>query len=393
MKKSALILIMTAAIAASLSGDELAAMWTRLYNRIDTLEYKLSIMQSIAEQESRELVPLISEALAETNSNRRSITDASQKRLYHMLQKIIIRELGDYKALETEEQIYDALKNTDNLQVKTEAITTLGRIGSIRYLEDLNIMLRNINMRSSAGSDRREEETIAFALITAFENLRKIETFEQVFYASNSWYSPRSGVRDRAKKALKLITEDPTDVLLVILRKESDFNKKYQALQAQKDSAAPDEKKSFVAAGGLHEGIINKAGDISDQTILSSIRLLSCSIITESSVKPPEAVSYLEEMIFSNYDLNEKLTAIGTLGTYKSNEAVKSLSSFLRQQNDRQSSGMVKLVETRAVVSAINSLARTENPAALEEIMVVNTIDWPSEILRAAEAAIKKLRK
>jgi HEAT repeat protein len=393
MKKSALMLFLITITASSIAGDELAAMWTRLYNRLDTLEYKLSIMQNIAEQESRELVPLISEALAETNSNRRSITDSNQKRIYHMLQKIIIKELGDYKALETEEQVYEALKNTDSLQVKTEALTSLGRIGSVKYLEELTLMLRNINMRTSAGSDRREDETIAFALIITFENLRRIETFEQAFHASSGWYSPRSGVRDRAKKALKIITDDPTDVLLDILRKESDLNKKYLALLAQNDSAAPDEKKSSLAVRGLHEGITNKASDISDKTRLSAIRLLSCKILTDSSVKAPEAVTYLEEMLFSNYDLNEKLTAIETLGTYKSIEAVKSLSSFLRQQNDRQSSGMVKLAETRAVVTAINSLAKTENPAAVEEIMIVNTIDWPAEVLRAAEAALKKLKQ
>jgi hypothetical protein len=54
---------------------------------------------------------------------------------------------------------------------------------------------------------------------------------------------------------------------------------------------------------------------------------------------------------------------------------------------------MVKLAETRAVVTAINSLAKTENPAAVEEIMIVNTIDWPAEVLRAAEAALKKLKQ
>ena len=36
-------------IGFSVYGDENTAMWTRLYNRLDTIEYKLSIMQNIAE--------------------------------------------------------------------------------------------------------------------------------------------------------------------------------------------------------------------------------------------------------------------------------------------------------------------------------------------------------
>ena len=97
-------------------------------------------------------------------------------------------------------------------------------------------------------------------------------------------------------------------------------------------------------------------------------------------------------MIFSNYDINEKLTAISTLGTYKSDEAVAALSAFLRDQNDRQSAGITQSIDRRAVIAVINALGNTGNKAALEEIMVVNTINWSTAVLKAAQAAAAKLK-
>ncbi len=379
-------------IGVSVYGDENTAMWTRLYNRLNTIEYKLSIMQNIAEQDGRELIPVIMQSLTETNTIRSSISDISEKRLYDKLQKISIKKLGELKALEAEDQIYNALINSDNLIIRGEAITALGKIGSTKYTGELVLMLRNINMRLYGNANMRENETLAYALVTAFEKLKAEETYESVFYASSGWYSPLSGVRERAKEALGIIADDPSEILTGIINKDSDFKNKYLALEAENNSAAPDDKKAVFAAGALDQGITNKPGNIAEQTELSNIRLLSCSMIGASSVKPPEAVPYLKEMIFSNYDINEKLTAISTLGTYKSDEAVAALSAFLRDQNDRQSAGITQSIDRRAVIAVINALGNTGNKAALEEIMVVNTINWSTAVLTAAQAAAAKLK-
>ncbi len=272
MKKISLLFILSF-IASSAFGDELASMWTRLYNRLDTLEYKLEIMQNITEQESRELVPVITEALSETNSRRSGINDHNEKRLYNQLQRITIRKLGEFKAIEAEEQIFESYRSTDDLLVKTEAITALGRMGSTRYTEEFSQLLGKINMRLSGNANMRENEAIAYSLIAAFENMRRIETYEPVFYASFGWYSPRSGIRDRAKKALKIISDDPSEVLLQILKKESDLRNKYLALEALSDSSSPDSKKTALAVQGLHEGITNKAGNITEKTLRQWKRL------------------------------------------------------------------------------------------------------------------------
>ncbi|MDX9800917.1 MAG: hypothetical protein RBT69_06245 [Spirochaetia bacterium] len=391
MKKiSALIVLIS--IGALVYGNENAAMWTRLYNRLDTIEYKLTIMRSIAEQEGRELIPVILQSLTETNSARSSISEITEKRIYNQLQKTSIKKLGELKALEAEEEIYNALVNSEDLIIKGEAITALGRVGSTKYIAELNLMLRNINMRLYSNKNARENETLAYALVTAFEKLQSEETYESVFYASSGWYSPLSGVRERAKEALKIIASDPSEILAGIMKKDSDFKNKYLALEAENNSSAPDEKKGVFASAALDEGITNKPGNIIEQTDLSNIRLLACSMIASSSVKPPEAVPYLKEMIFSNYDINEKLTAISTLGTYKSDEAVAALSSFLRDQNNRKSAGMTQTIDRRAVIAVINALGNTENRAALEEIMVVNTIDWSTAVLKAAQGAAEKLK-
>lgn len=392
MKKQ-IIIVLFLASAAFLSGSETAAMWSRLYNRVDTLEYRLAIMENMAEEESRELAGVIATALSETNSARSAITDHNEKRIFDRLQRLSIRKLGDLKAIEAETEIYEALRNSDNLTVKTEAIAALGRLGSQKYIRELSLMLRNLNMRLSGNANMRENEALAYSLVSAFENMGAPETYEPVFYASAGWYSPRSGVRERAKNALRLIMDDPTDILLVIIRKETDFSGKYLALEAQNGSLASDENKAKVAVAGLNEGTRNKTNSISENAELSKIRLLSCRIISNSAYKPGEAVPFLEEMIFTNYDINERLTAIETLGTYTTDDAVSALNRFLRQQNDRQAAGMTQHIDRRAVMATINALGNTGNPLALEELTVVSTIDWPSAVVRAAQAAAEKLKK
>ena len=386
-----LFVIITFSITFSLSANENAAVWERLYNRIDTIEYKYEIMSSIADQNSRELAPVILASLTETNAQRSSIADDNEKRIYDQLQILTLRQAGQLKIKEAEDQLYRTVKDTDNVMVRADAILALGRTGSVKYIKELVLMLRNLNLNLAGARNMRENEITAYALIMAFEYLKEIETFEPVFYAYNGWYSPKSGVRERAKNALKLITDDPTDILSEILRKETDLKNKYLALEAQHESAAPDEKKSALAVKGLFEGITRLANNVNDQNLLSEIRIISCRIISNSQVKDPDAIPYLEEMLYSRYDINEKLTAIETLGTYKSDDAVYTLSRFLSQQNDWRTEGMTQLIERRAVMGAINALVNTGSRSALEVLREVTATDWDATVRRAAREALERI--
>jgi hypothetical protein len=266
-------------------------MWSRLYNMVDTLEYRLAIMENMAEEESRELAGVITTALSETNSARSAITDHNEKRIFDRLQRLAIRKLGDLKAIEAETEIYEALRNSDNLTVKTEAITALGRLGSHKYIRELSLMLRNLNMRLSGNANMRENEALAYSLVSAFENmvpLKHMSLFSML---------PPDGIRQdlgsgKGKNALRLIMDDPTDILLEIIRKETDFAGKYLALEAQNGSLASMKTRQKLQLQDSMKGQENKTNSISENAELSKIRLLSCRIISNSAHKPGEAVPF-----------------------------------------------------------------------------------------------------
>ncbi len=374
-----------------LFSSETSSMWMRLYKRFDTLDYKLDIMRNIVEEESRDIIPLLTDALIETNQIRGNISGENEKQIYNELQLLAVKKLGELKAVESQDIINRIISETDDIILKGEAITALGRMGSTKYVEQYNLMLRNLNLQLTGSKNQREDEIIAYSLILMFEDLKVIDTYESVFNASTGWYSTKSRVKKRANIALKKIVEDPTEILTKIMISDSKFINKYAALTAEYESKASDENKSLFAVEALAQGLTNVSNDLTENTQLSRIRTLACEMITASSSKPAEAIPYLEEMIFSRYDANEKLTCIETLGSYTSDEAAVTLSKFLKQQNEWKAEGMTKLIDRRSVLAVINALGNTGSKAALEELMIVNTGEWTSTVKRAAKAAIEKI--
>lgn len=392
LNKKILLLIMLFSPILSFASES-SAMWIRLYNRFDTLDYKLDIMRNIVEENSRDIIPLINESLTETNLIRKNIKTENEKQVYNELQLLAVKKLGELKAVESADAVYRVVNETDNIILKGESIIALGRMGSDKFSKQLNLMLRNLNMRLTGSKNQRDNEIIAYALVLMFEDLKLKETYESVFHASTGWYSPRSKVKQRAKAALKKIVEDPTDILTEIMKRDTNFTNKYAALTAEYESGATDENKSKFAVAALAEGISNISNDLTEQTRLSRIRTLSCEMITASSSKPAEAIPYLEEILFSRFDLNEKLTSIETLGSYTTAEAALTLSKFLKQQNEWKSEGMTKLIDRRSVLAVINAMGNTGNEAALEELIIAGTAEWSGTVKREAKAAIEKINK
>jgi hypothetical protein len=373
--------------------SESSAMWMRLYNRIDILDYKLDIMKNIVEEDSRDIIPLLNESLIETNLIRKNITNENEKHVYNELQMLAVKKLGELKAVESADNIFRIVNETDNIILKGESIIALGRMGSDKYSKQFNLMLRNLNMRLTGSKSQRNDEIIAYALVLMFEDLKLKETYESVFHSSTGWYSSRSKVKQRAKTALKKIVEDPTDILTKIMKRDSNFTNKYAALTAEYESEASNENMSKFAVAALDEGITYVSNDLTEKTQLSRIRTLACEMITASSSKPEEAIPYLEEILFSRFDLNEKLTSIETLGSYTTADAALTLSKFLKQQNEWKYEGMSRMIDRRSVLAVINAMGNTGNKAALEELRIVGTAEWTGTVKREAKAAIEKINK
>ena len=394
MKKLQLLLVLIIIIALPVFGQESAEMWIGLYDRIDTLEYKYSILQNIADTDDKGLVPLFQKALNDSNLIIQSSLDSNDKKFYDEIQKISIQNLGNFQVIEAEEDIYRAYKNTNILLVKTESIVALGKMGSEKYIDDFIITLRNINMRTESNTNMSDNEAIASALVNYFENIKNESSYEVVFYAATGWYSPRSGIKERAKNALPSISSDPSNILKTIIEKDPSFSNKILALSTENESSASDENKSKLATVGLNEGIRHIPNSVAESMELLSLRLLASNMLKTSSSKDPEAVPLMERILFDNYDVSEKLTVIEALSTYKSDESVKTLSTYLKDLNKKQAEGMSPYIDRRAVIATINALGESGKSAAREELIIVTTIPtWSTAIQQSARTALDKLKK
>ncbi|MCL2294735.1 MAG: HEAT repeat domain-containing protein [Spirochaetes bacterium] len=397
MKKIQFLLIFIIILTPVAFADE-AAIWLRLYERAADFENKYLVLQNIANTEDRALIPVFLAALNDTNSHIIVEMSRQERRYFDEIQRISIMRLGDFRFIEAEDAIHKAYTNTDNLLVRAEAITALGRMGSVKFIDEFITALRNINMRVDGNIAQHDNEAIAFALVNYFEMVRDIRSYEVVFYASVGWYSPRSGIRENARRALAVITDNPFEILKRILETDADFNNKITALAAMNDSAASDEQKSNLAVVGLREGLRHQANTPAENMLLSRLRLLSCSMLLNSSHKPPEALPYLSDILFGgidnqrHFDASERLAVIEVLNTYRSNESVEMLIRYLRHHNTRQANNITSR-DRRTVIATINALGDSENRIAVEELIAVTTIRWDVDVIRATQAALEKLRR
>ncbi len=376
-------------LAGTLYGER-GAVWSRLYRRAETLEDKLEILTTATANPTEDMIPMLVGALDELNVGRRQLSNTTERQLHTRLTMLAVKKIGELGVTEASDMVYDVVENADDPVLKGEAILALGRIGALDYADDVALILRNLNLNYQTRQRDRAVETIAYACVLALERFKDPAGFSPLFFASIGWYSPASGVRSKAEEVMQTLIDDPSDVLGDIVRSESDFSVKLEALEAEDQSTAPAGNKVEVAAEALRQGMIHDPRDVSQANTLSRLRLLAMEMLIEYEATSERAIPRLKELLYGSFDINERITAILVLGSMGTEEAVSVLIEFLGIQNDRQSSGVTP-ADYRIIRTTIAVLGQVGDDRAFEELTAVGFSDWPSSIERAAEEAIEKL--
>ena len=129
----------------NLSADEVTELWSALYRRATTLQQKYEIMLNIVEQNRREMIPTLIEALEELLQNR-SFRDKKEAAVHEKLQRLVIQELGQLKAREAADILYEVVRQTKNPYIKSDAIIALGQIGAKQYAYHIAGILKNVTL-------------------------------------------------------------------------------------------------------------------------------------------------------------------------------------------------------------------------------------------------------
>ncbi|MDA3941081.1 MAG: PBS lyase [Spirochaetia bacterium] len=391
------IILVLFLVAASVPANEVSAVWTRLFRRAVSLSQKSNIMASIVEQHNRDMVPVLMEALEEQVGSLENTGDVTVRMQISEYTKMIIKELGRLKASEAAPYIWQIVQAVDEPFLKGEAIIALGKVGARQYIDELNILLRNLNFNLGAIQDQRKNEIVAFSLVIALERLKQPSSYSPLFFASTGWYSSQSGVRAKASESMLTILDDPTEQLMQVTKDSKEYDIKLAALDAGYKSKASDGNKAALAVLSLSEGLQASPINPTEKTQLKSLRVLALNVLEYGSVKPEEAIVYMNKMLISYrterlFDIDEMIDLFEALGTFSSDASVKAQTEFLAYLTDRKESGLS--IDLRISKSSIIAIGNTRNPIGFEELTNVQYSDsWENSVKREAKAALAKLNK
>ena len=234
--------------------DELAAVWSGLYAKADTIEEKLSVMQNIIDLHDRDMEPVITEALRGVVYSQDKSRRLDEVQRYNDLVGMMIRELGSLKAVDAAPDIYKVMKETDDEFLRATAIVGLGTAGAREYGDEIADYLRYINSDIIRITNNEQRKSVIDACILSLERLKQPAGFEPVFYASVGRYA-RESVK-KAERALKNMIEDPTDQIIKIIRSDTTFEMRLAALGVEENSEATSERKTEAASAAIEVSLL-----------------------------------------------------------------------------------------------------------------------------------------
>ncbi len=390
------IILVLLLIASAVPANEVSAVWTRLFRKAGSLSQKSNIMSNIVEQHNRDMIPVLMEALEEQVGSLEDAGDVTARQKTADYTKMIVKELGRLKANEAAPYIWQMVQAVDEPFLKGEAIIALGKVGARQYTNELNLLLRNLNFNLGDIQDQRKNEIVAFSLVIALERLKQPMSYSPLFFASTGWYSSRSGVRAKAGESMLSILDDPTEQLMQILKDSNAYDIKLAALDAGFKSKASDENKAALAVLALKEGLKASPVNPTEKTQLKSLRVLALNVLESVTVKPEEAISYMNRMLVLYrtdrlFDIDEMVNLFQSFGTFSSDASLKAQTEFLAYLTDRKESGRV--IDLRISKSSIMAIGNTGNPLGFEQLKNVEYSDsWENSVKREAKNALNKLK-
>lgn len=372
-----------------LSAGDRSEVWKRMYNRAFTIDQQYAIMQNIVAMDDPALIEVLDSALADQIASLEDQMNRTERGKKNELMRMIVNELSSLKAEESAGTIFTLYNAVDDHILKADCLVALGHIRAIDLVPQISTILRNLNFNTS--DEPQVAEILAYASIVSLEKMRDIGGFEQVFYATQGWYSRR--VKDRAAAALSAISDDPTEPILAILGgPDSSYETKLVALQVESASSAPAENKSRTAVLALSEGLRYSPNDKMEADDLAKLRQTAMIELINNGYKDASVVANLSKAYDRADDINEKLIAIQALGINGSDEAIAFMSGILTEYNDRQLSGLAaNQTELIYIRQLISSLGLSGNVNAKPVLLEVQFSDYTPAIVRLAKEAISNL--
>jgi len=234
--------------------------------------------------------------------------------------------------------------NVTDGSAQQAALIALGQIGNKVVLSNLVQRLDEFNSQVVRNPDqRRRVNTAVIGFVSAFEAFGEAAGYRPVFFASVGPYDPP--IREIAANALPNIVDDPSDVLVAMIRDpRSDPPTKLLIWREMGRTNMPNASKAKVAAAALDIGWLFQTTNRTFQTSLRELRKAAIDVIrqfgaTDDSVYANLDRSYRNNFIANTPDYDEIRMAIGALTAINNDQSVGILYRFLNEINTRRRVG------------------------------------------------------
>lgn len=347
--------------------NENVVMWERIYQETRSDEQRLSVMFNIMEFQDKDFSPVIQKALEDIAAKSLTKGTNTELRARVELAKLLVRELGNLKALESAETINAVYLETKDEFLKAEAAIALGKMRAVSYAEQLSRDLTDNNQPTDA-TQKRFREVWALGLVQALQLMRTPLGFEPVFLAgADGWYSAGSGVKEAARTATQTMVDDPSDSILSIIEKNPSVDIKVKALEAALQSKASGEKKNIVASRAFTIGFERVAKDLTAKLATKDLRMKAMEGLIRFADKNTAMVAQLKDFIETMDDKtdmtkDEILRAYVVLGVNATNEAAKLLADKFEMYNELQKNEATTPRDKEIMKQILASMLNAKNP-------------------------------
>jgi len=398
MKRKAFICLFICAAVFCFADSEELEMYSWLYNNAQTHGEQLALLQGMSSGNLSGAGEFYGNALARLVAVYGNIRNVSE-RLYAENQAILLASLvGKEKYEGAASNLWRMYTAFSDPLVKAEALMALGQIRATQYLPQVVKVLDDLNGDGNPPrGDRLSNERVAYGAVISLEKYGEMDGYLPVFFASRGWYTDR--VRSQATRSLRVISEDPTDFMIEVIRSARySYPQKVAALRSIYESDAPDASKSKAALAALNSGWLSTPNNDQERRHLRELRNLSMEVIrahgcSDAAVYPLLERSYKQYADTTvNSDPTECNNAINTLGTLATEDAARLLSSFLMTLNDKQQNGLVQQKEEGLVRSVIPALGATKQRNARPSLNAVIALGWIENVKNLARNALRELQ-
>lgn len=376
--------------------------WVKKYLYTDEIRKQNRLIKKIYDKTDEEIIKLTQYILVDfVYGKYRDYANGqpSERAYWYENVRLLIEMLGKNKVKEAAPVIYQVFSDfipkndPEGMILRSAAILALGQMEAKDYsivLARRLYVMNDANTKVESIGQKKKElmEREALFLIKSLFMLNDPDTYEVLFRSYVGWY--RNDIRSRVGEFFKKI--DPTEAFIKILD-NINIKHKLALLELQNQSKASKENKILMARSSLSEGHSQSAQDETEKAQLWNLREKAMQILKEEKSQAVEDVPLLD-LSYQQNRYNEKLLAVQTLGVNATDEAVKTLGSYLENFNDLRARDWVpKTMDEKMIKQVIYALGATGKEKAADYLDQVEYVDYSQGIIDAAKEELKKIEK